>query len=299
MEDSQNVRRGLFFAALAFAAWGLLSPLGKRLLEAFDPMGLNAVRFAIALLAVAPFLGRGGWASTWMALRRPGVWVANVLANLSLAMYVWSLQDLPAAVATVTFYLAPLVTAVGGHFLLRERAGWAFAPAAAAVLAGGYVALFGWQAPDTRFPPGALVLAFLSTAVWAGYSLVMRKAAQGVPGRGLVGSAFVIAFLFFVVATPLIEPLPNLSGISATVWVDMAVYAAMPTVAALALYTLAIQKAPAGPVNLWVGAELVMTFLFAWLLLGETYTLVQLAGAGVVLVGVTAYTAWRIRPQAP
>lgn len=292
-------RLGHLLAFLAFASWGLLTPLGKSLLEVFGPWTLNAVRFTLALVVLAPFLGRAGWQSAGKLLRNPWLVGANLLANASLGLYILSLKDLPAAVATLTFYAAPLVAAAGAHVFLKERVGAAFVPVALVVVAGGYVALFGLAAPAAGLHWGAFGLALASTGVWSGYSILMRKSATEVDSRGLVGLSFVVAWIFFTLMALAFDTTPVWSQISTAAWVDMAWYVLFPTLISLALYTLAVQRVAAGPVNLWVGAELAFTFLFAWLLLGETYRPIQLAGAAVVLLGVTAYTFYQLRPQAP
>jgi len=48
-----RAKLGLVLAFLAYASWGLLSPVGKHLLLDFHPFALNAIRF---VLATAVFL---------------------------------------------------------------------------------------------------------------------------------------------------------------------------------------------------------------------------------------------------
>src|SRR5205807_1606526 len=122
---------------------------------------------------------------------RPGVFWANILANASLTLFLYSVARLPLpAYATLGFYTAPLWTAVVARSFAGERMGLGFLPAAAGLLGGGYLALFGWSAPDPGVDRLGLALAIGSGLVWGIYSVVLRKAAPEVPLKPLLGASF-------------------------------------------------------------------------------------------------------------
>ncbi len=289
----RRAAQGILFAFLAYASWGLLSPVGKRLLEDFHPMGLNGVRFAIAtavfFLATGPTVVRD---SLRLLRNRDVLWV-NLLANVSLSLFLYSLTTLPATFATLGFYTAPLWTAALARMMLGERMGWSFLPAAVGLLAGGYLTLFGLAAPGDGFSIGGLGLAVASAVVWGYYTVVLRRAAPGLPLKPLMGASFLFGTVYFLGLALVLEGPPAVLHQSAATWGWLALHVAFPSLAAFALFNAALQRAPAGPVNLLVGAELGFTVLFAWLLFGQGLALDQLAGLVIVLGSVTAYLAAR------
>lgn len=292
---------GILLAFLAYASWGLLSPVGKHLLEsnAYQPMGLNAVRFAIAtvllLIAIGPAASRD---ALHLLRRRDVVWV-NLLANGSLTLFLYSLAMLPQATyATIGFYTAPLWTALLAHWILGERVGPWFAPAAAGLMGGGYLALFGWAAPAAVNPSG-MALAVASGLVWAFYSVALRRAAPGIPLKPLMGASFILGTVWYVALGLVVEGPPALLHQTAASWGWMAIYVAVPTLASFVLFNAALQRAPASVVNLLVGAELGCTALFAALLFGDSFSIVQIVGLAVVLASVTVYLWAQSRTPTP
>jgi drug/metabolite transporter (DMT)-like permease len=291
--------QGILLGFLAYASWGLLSPVGKHLLGRFEPMGLNATRFVLATLVLLPFLGAAAVRDSFRLLARREVLWANLLANVSLSLFLYSLTTLPATYATLGFYTAPLWTAVLAMALLKERVGRWFLPAAAGLLAGGYLTLFGLAAPPAGFDARGMALAVASGLVWAYYAVALRKAAPDIPLKPLMGASFVFGALYFLLLALLLEGPPKLAGQDTGTWAWMALYVAVPTLASFILFSAALQRAPASTVNLLVGAELGFTALFASLLFGDAFTAVQVAGLALVLASVTAYLALQARKPAP
>jgi drug/metabolite transporter (DMT)-like permease len=283
-------RLGLLLGFLAYASWGLLAPVGKHLIDdgAWQPLGLNAVRFALATVPVLLFLGIRGTRDSLKLLAKPRILVPNVLANLSLTFFLYSLPAVAEPThATLGFFAAPLLTVLLAALVLRERLGVSFAPAAVGFVAGGYLALFGLRLPDDLHAAG-LVLAVLSAALWAAYAVMLRRAAPDTPVRPLVGAAFLAGTAWFGILALVIEGVPRLD-VPASAWGWMALYVAVPTLASFAFFNASLRLAPAGEVNLLVGAELAFTALFSAALFGERFDAWQLGGLALVLASVTLY----------
>lgn len=281
--------QGLLLALAAFASWGFLSPVSKRLLEEFAPMGVNAVRFAVATLVVLPWLGWAGFKESLRTLARREVLWVNLLANGSLTFFLYSLVDLRPAFSTLGFYSAPLFTAGLAALALKERVGPWFAPAVVALLAGGYLTLFGLAAPGEGFALWGMALALLSAAVWAWYTVELRRHAPGIPLKPLMGASFLFGTVFYYGGAVLLEGWPNVLHQEASTWGWVALMVAFPTLAAFILFNAALQRAPASQVNILIAAELGFTVLFSWLLFGETYSGWQVAGLALALVSVSGY----------
>ena len=132
---------------------------------------------------------------------------------------------------------------------------------------------------------------------YAIYSLMGRSAAQ----RGL--NPWTTLFYTFAFATPFLlafnllpqGALPGQAGSpaellwlgrSAAGWIILFLLAAGPTVAGFGLYNVSLSLLPSSVANLILTSEPAFTALFAYLLLGERFTGVQIAGSLLILSGV-------------
>ncbi|MHB1262368.1 MAG: DMT family transporter [Thermoplasmatota archaeon] len=281
--------QGLLLAFAAFASWGFLSPVSKRLLEEFEPMGVNGVRFLLATIAILPWLGWSGIKASLRTLARREVLWVNLLASTSLTLFLYSLVHLRPAFSTLGFYSAPLFTAALAAFLLKEKVGPWFAPAVVALLVGGYLTLFGVALPPTGFSQIGMVLALLSAVVWAWYTVELRRHAPHIELKPLMGASFLFGTVFFYGGAVILEGWPNVLHQEPSTWGWIALMVAFPSLAAFILFNAALQRAPASQVNILIAAELGFTVLFSWLLFRETYSLVQLAGLVLALASVSGY----------
>jgi drug/metabolite transporter, DME family len=295
-------------AFLAYASWGLLSPVGKRLLEDFGPLTLNAIRFGLALLVLVPVLGFGATRRAFAMLRDWRLFAVQLVSHVSLTFFLYSLVLLEPTFATLGFYTAPLWTALLARLVLGERMGWLFLPAAAGLMAGGYLALFGWSAPGGVELAG-VSLAFGSAVTWAVFTIGVRKAAPAMGLRAFTMTGFLVGAPYYGLLALAFEGRSGWISPDAASWGWMALHVAVPTVAAILLFNAALQRSSAGPVNILIAAELAFTVVFSWLLFGDRFTLVQLGGLGLALAAVSAYLALQSRrtpasgqppvPQAP
>lgn len=281
--------QGLLLALAAFASWGFLSPVSKRLLDEFEPMGVNAVRFLLATIAILPWLGWSGIRSSLRTLARREVLWVNLLANGSLTLFLYSLVSLRPAFSTLGFYAAPLFTAGLAALVLKERVGPWFGPAVACLLAGGYLTLFGFSAPGSGFSTMGMTLALGSAVVWAWYTVELRRHAPDIELKPLMGASFLFGTLFYYGGAVVLEGWPNVLHQEPSTWGWVALMVAFPTLSAFILFNAALQRAPASQVNILIAAELGFTVLFSWLLFHETYSAWQLAGLALALVSVSGY----------
>jgi len=202
-----------------------------------------------------------------------------------------------AAVATVLVYSSSAFTAILGRMLLKERLGIAKLAAVILSLSGcalvaGVLELGSWQGNFTGVLTG--IAGGLS---YAGYSLMGRSAAD----RGLdtwttliYAFGFAAVFLFLVNAIPG-APLPGSSrslgdifwlGASWKGWLVLFLLAAVPTVGGFGLYNVSLSILSSSVASLVVSLEPAFTAVFAFVLLGERLSPVQLFGAAMILGGV-------------
>lgn len=277
-------------AAVGYATWGLLAPVGKILLEDMAPMTLNAWRSALGLLLVAALVGpaaiREGtrylrdWRLTGLILVGGGV---------NFTFYNIALERIDATFVAMGFYTAPLWTAAVAYFWIGERVGRLFLPAVAVMFAGGYFALGGIGGPEGgAIDALGLVLAVGTGLFWAVYAVGLRVHAPHLRLRPLLWASFLVWTLYFIVVAVAVDG-PRPPNLDAPAWGWLLLYVVGPTVGTMFLFNAALQRAPAGDVNVLVGLEVAFTVLFAFLLLGDRFTWLQMVGVATVLLAVTVY----------
>jgi len=164
---------GLFYAALAYTAWGLLPVFFKQLVQvnAFEIVMHRMVWSLVFLLCVLAVLKRWAWLRD--LARQPRVLLAfaasALLLSINWSVFVWAVQNAHMVDASLGYFILPLVNVAMGFAFLNERprpGQWlAVAVAAAGVL---------WLTVQAgRLPWVALVL-----AVTFGIYGLLRKLAK-------------------------------------------------------------------------------------------------------------------------
>lgn len=301
MPAEQNQRNAWIGIACALA--GSIAFSAKPVLvKAAYQYGVDTVTLlALRMLFAAPlFLTMAWWAG------RPAVAftareIAGVIALGFLGYYLGSFLDLAglqyisAGFGRLILYLYPtLVLLMSAAFLkqpLRRRqllslglsyAGIALVFSAEAQL-GDSLPLAIWGA----------VLVFGSAAAYATYLVAGSQLVQKMGSMRFSAYASLIATGFVIAHFLAIRPLRALVVVH-EVYALVAVLAVFATVLPLWLMAEGLKRIGANQVSLVGCVGPLATMVFAWLFLGEALTLVQLAGAALVLTGVLIIS---LKPQ--
>jgi drug/metabolite transporter (DMT)-like permease len=241
-----------------------------------------------------------------------------VLYGLVLAIFnsLWTLSVAlnGAAVSTVLAYCSAGFTALLGWWLLKERLDWAKLLAVALCM-GGCVLVSGALDPAAwRVNLLGIITGILSGLFYAIYSLMGRSASQ----RGLnpwttlvytFGCAAVFLTAFNLLGKgslpgAITRPADFLwLGKAWAGWGILFLLAVGPTLAGYGLYNVSLTYLPSSVANLIVTLEPAFTAVFAYFLLGEWLTWVQVGGSLMILGGVIflrIYEGWmagRSEPQ--
>ena len=202
-----------------------------------------------------------------------------------------------AAVATVILYASVAFTAVFGWLLFNEDLGWIKVIAVVLSLSG--CALVANALDPSLWALNAVgVFVGLAAALGkAAYSLMGRSASQ----RGLNPWTTLVAI--FTVASVILlaanlgfgQLLPGGAqkpadlfwlGSSLKGWAVLIALGIVPTLMGYGLYNTSLKYLPSSVANLVVTIEPLLTAIFAYFLLGELLTPVQLTGGALVLAGV-------------
>lgn len=174
------MRSGIFFAATAYALWGMFPVYFKMLQDIAAPQILmHRIIWSLAFV-LAALAWRRQWLWLPQLLRQPrvllGFGVSAVLLSSNWLIYIWSVNSGRVVDASLGYFITPLVNVLLGYLLLKEKLRplqWV-----AIALAAAGVAWLTWQ--NGQLPWIGLALA----ATFGTYGLLRKTAVLG-PLEGL------------------------------------------------------------------------------------------------------------------
>lgn len=291
MPHSANPSRAAAFAALLGGALALgVSPVFVRLAD----VGPFASAFWRALLALPVLFA-------WMrledrgSLRRPPLTRAGMLAGLFFAgdLFFWHLAILNTSIANATFLAttAPIWVVLVAWAWFRDRVSAATLAGLALCIAGGAALVGDSLQVDRSRLAGDLYGA--AAGMFFGFYFHAVRIGRLTHGAGrLTFQSTAVTALCLLPFALMLEPrlLPqSLQGWLAVLALGMLTHAAGQGLLSVALGTL-----PTVFSSLVIFLEAVVAALFAWVVLGEALSLIQVAGGLAIMAGI-----WVARPPAP
>jgi drug/metabolite transporter (DMT)-like permease len=285
---------GLLIAVIAAAAFGASGAFVKPLLEAgWSPAGAVTVRAFIGGFVLAPFALvaiRGRWSALWRARWRVLAMALIGVAGTQLA-YFAAIQRIPVGTGVLIEYMAPLLLVAFAWARMRRMP-------KAVVLIGSVIALGGLVlvvSPGGASSFDALGLAFALTAMvgCAIYYLVAAMPGDGLPPVALAAFGLLIGGVALGL-TGLVGLVPftvssnevRLFGGFVPWWIPLLIVGVVATAIAYAA-SITASEMLGSRLSSFVGMlEVVAATFYAWLLLGEKLTILQLVGGGLILAGI-------------
>lgn len=300
MRVPMTVRWGIGLAFITALISGMSIYLnGLYVKEFHDPILLAAVRNSIVglvLLVALTATRRRSPIAPLSARQRAGLVVLGVIGGgISFALFFTGLSIVPSAGAAIiqkTMFVWVAILAVP---LLGERLGWAQVAAVVLLLAGTLT--MGDPGSVTAGPGEALIL--LATLLWAVEVILARRLLGGMGSLPAATGRMVIGGLVLLGIVALRGDLGAVAAYSSRQWLIVAVTALLLT-GYVSTWYAALKRAPATVVTsvLVIGA-LVTSFLQT-VARGSLPRAPELAGLGLLLVGVVALAVVAaIRASAP
>lgn len=292
-QASGRWRLGLALALGTAACWATLPVALKFTLEAVDVYTLTWFRFLVAFLCLGAWQAWRSDASAYRALE-PRHWLLlGVAALMLIGNYVGYLAGLDLttpATAQLLIQLAPLLMAVGGVLVFRERfrfGQWV----GLALLASGLWLFYRDQLLAQGGGAGFLrgcVIVVLAALVWAVYALLQKQLLQR------LSSPQILLFVYGV-ATVLLLPFSKpaaLAQLDLAHWLALA-YCALNTLAAYGAFAEALAHWEASRVSVVLSLTPLLTLLTVAVVHAvapavvapERVGAIGLAGAALVVVG--------------
>ncbi len=215
------------------------------------------------------------------------MYVQALLFFLSAILYFFAIERMSAGVATVIFYLYPVVVAVLSLFVFHERLS---APTAIAlgIAVGGLLLVSGVIESVLVIDMVGIALAVAASLAFAVYTVLIQK-------MGRTESPFTITFtlswMSLLASCLLFAPsVPTMFHLSVEQIVLGCLTALFNTILGSALYIMAVKKIGATKTSLIGISETPFSLLFAYLILGETLTALQGIGAVLIVVAIVIVT---------
>jgi drug/metabolite transporter (DMT)-like permease len=283
-----NVVWGVSYVAVKVALGH--APITERGLQ---PFAVIAARFWLAVLCLAPFLGRGG-AATMAGTVRTGL-ATGIALLLGYSLQTLGIRETTASMGGFLAGLIPLLVAIGGWVLFREPVR-AQAVVGLALGIGGVVLLCAGGADQTDGAPPAnswrgILLQIGSSISYAVHILMISRLSP----RG--GALAFCMWQLIAVATGATVLAGLLGQTTPAFAADLWTPPLLGSVLYLGVFATAIGIAVQSKVQprirpthvaILFATQPLFVALAGALLLGETMTAQQFAGGGLIVVGVLA-----------
>lgn len=285
---------GLVFAVLSAISFGISGSLARGLLETgWTPGAVVLVRIAVAAVVVAPLAVaslRGRWGLLRRSARTVVLYGALGVVGAQFA-YFSAVAYMQVAPALLIEYTAP--AAVVGWLWLRhgERPGRVTLLGAGIAVAGLVLVLDLLSGADLSVPGVLWSLGAMVGA--AAYFVISADQRNGLPPLALAGGGLVVGTLTLGLAA-LVGVLPmagsrapaTYAGTEVSWWVPLMLLGVVSAAVAYVTGIAAGRRLGSRLASFVALLEVVAAVGFAWLLLGELPSSVQLLGGALVLLGV-------------
>ena len=286
----KSTTHGLTYTALVAVVifWGLSFVATKIALETFPTFTLIFIRFSLAsfffcglmLIRGVPKFSRGDHIRIFlMALFEPGLYFIFETMGLQYT----SAPKTALIIATI-----PVAVLVFAFLFINER------PAVTSVVGIGLSLIgigilvvgdpnFSWQFRGSLLGDLLIIGAVITAAL---YMVCARNLGKGHDALDITGFQMIYGALLYAPVFFWELPAVQWSVISSRSVVALVYLTLFATCAAFLFYNYALTKLPAGKASVFINGIPVVTAVAAWLLLGETLTILQLCGGLLVLTAV-------------
>jgi len=255
-----------------------------RLADPAPVLAIAALRLAIASPAMIGYASLNGVGDLREATRRDRVALVLAAAALAVHFVLWvaALQRTSVVTGVVLVTMQPIFVGLGAWIFLRE-------PPTRAVVLGSAVALIGAAllAGDDIGDRGSLegdVLALLGGLMASAYLVIGRRARRRLSTASYGASVYTMTALMLL--TAVVVTRTSLIGLEAHSYFAIAAVAVVSQLVGHNAMNWALGFLPAAMVAIAILGEPVGATVIAAIVLDEVPTLLETAGAAVVLIGV-------------
>ncbi|MBI2091464.1 MAG: DMT family transporter [Deltaproteobacteria bacterium] len=281
------IHLGLLFACFL---WAISFIASKVALESAPPLTVVALRLVLSALCFVVWFAFKGWPKIEWTFAR--IWQLVLLSLIGTTFHYGiqtvGLQYTAASNASLYAATCPISIAVIAVIFLRERLTWCktvgiFLALSGALFAMGFSTLLSLEFRGRLFGD---VLVFTSIFLWAIFTVYSKKITEELGAMELLGIVTIVGALTMLPVGLIEMHDMSFSSITLESWAAIGFLGLTCSFLATLLYFLALEKLESQRVGVYLYTIPLMTYIVAWLYLGERVGL-NLAGASaLVLAGV-------------
>jgi len=284
-----TIRRSDLLLIAASAVWGVSFVVVKDALTSASPLIFLAARFSIATLVLAPLINlRGGFSKAEL---RAGALLTVLLAS-GFATQAFGLQYTTPARSAFIVALSSVVAPIIALVLLRHRLAWQVLFA----LVGATLGIYFLTAPESGGLNHGDLWTLVTAVVFGGHIVAVAQFSKRFDAQRLVWLQLPGTALATLIATLLLEPIRfHWSwGLGAA----LLFLGVMSTAVALVWQMRAQREMSAARASLLFCLEPVFAAVTSWLFWGETFSLNQGLGGGLILAAMVLAVVGESRAEA-
>ncbi|HZE93930.1 MAG TPA: DMT family transporter [Gemmatimonadales bacterium] len=284
-----TIRRSDLLLIAASAVWGVSFVVVKDALAAASPLIFLAARFSIATVVLAPLINlRGGFSKAEL---RAGALLTVLLAS-GFATQAFGLQYTTPARSAFIVALSSVVAPIIALVLLRHRLAWQVLFA----LVGATLGIYFLTAPESGGLNHGDLWTLVTAVVFGGHIVAVAQFSKRFDAQRLVWLQLPGTALATLIATLLLEPIRfHWSwGLGAA----LLFLGVMSTAVALVWQMRAQREMSAARASLLFCLEPVFAAVTSWLFWGETFSLNQGLGGGLILAAMVLAVVGESRAEA-
>lgn len=284
-----RISRHYSAAISAFVIWGFF-PIPLRWIQSYPASEILFFRILLSLIVLVLILGTARRKALLddvrlfrefnLNQRRKAVMITlagALLLGVNWLLFIYIVNSVNVKTASFTYLICPVITAVLGSVILKERL-TSLQWFAVALCAASCVLIGLNSAPE-------LVYSLLTALTYALY-LISQRSLQGFDRLTILGLQVLITFLGLVALYPyLVDGAPTESWF----YIVVGIIAVFFTVIPLFLNLFALNAINAATIGILMYINPLLNFILAIVLYKETVTVLQACGYGIILAGLLLF----------
>jgi drug/metabolite transporter (DMT)-like permease len=275
----------LLIAAMAF--WGMTFVWVKIALEAFQPVTILLLRLCISSLILLVLMRVF---RKFQQIDRQDFKLFALSALFQPFFYfigeTYGLSYVSSALGAIMISTIPVFTPIGSWFFFRERLGWKNLAGFVFSFAGVLLMVSGEEDSGSTSMNGIMFLIFAVFAAIAN-AITVKKLTVKYNSFTIVTLQNVFGILYFIPLFFVID-YPTIGEVTADfrIWRNVIALAVFGSTLAFVFFTSSLRTLGINRTTIFSNFIPVFTALFAFLILGEEFPLIKIAGMAIVIAGV-------------